>query len=151
MPTLKNASTFWYSPRLDLVMHLLGLMRHGQAWTEILGKGREVKRKKGNPGRRDSKVSIGDKFHLHILQRAPIRTVKTLRCSCVRDLASNKKKFFLVLDQHTHPDAEEHKSKFRGQWWSIHFRKDNGDNIKTANGVLYQSLSSNLIQHNRWS
>ena len=83
--------------------------------TGILGKGRQGKRKKGNPGKRDSQVPTGDKFHLDVLQRAPMRTIKTLRHSCVRDPASNKKRFFLVLDQHTHPEAEVHESVFRGQ------------------------------------
>lgn len=39
-------------------------------------------------------ASTGDKFHLYVRQRAPVRTVKTLRHLDVSDLASNKNKFF---------------------------------------------------------
>lgn len=69
---------------------------------------------KGNPEKRELQVSTGDRFLLYVLQRAPVRIVKTLRHLCVSDLASNKNRFFLVLGQHTHSDAEMHKSMFRG-------------------------------------
>ena len=42
------------------------------------------------------------------------RTIKTLRTSCVHDLTSKKKRFFLVPGQDTYP-AEVHESMFRGQ------------------------------------